>query len=660
MSNKELARRTSAQICFAGVNITKDIQPYLLSVQYTDNEEDETDDLQIKLQDTQGIWLEKWLNTAVTAAAGGSTESDTETTEYSVSSANGVNVRAGEGTSFEKLGFLAYGTTVDVYAISRGWARIWYSGKTAYVSADCIEPLKAEVSISNIQVGDTVVVSGRPQYSSYGEGTPGATVTNYSGQVTYLNKREGVPYPIHVGYLGWFAESQISGAGGSGGEPSVGIESKGLRIQASILRQNWNDDGNDDVLECGQFELDSVTAQGPPSIVTIKGTSLAYSSSIRQAKKSKSWEGYTLKGILAEVTGKNGLSYMFSSSRNPVYKRVEQYQMSDIAFLQKLCNDCGAALKCTNNIVVIYDKTTYEQKPAVLMIEHNDGTYLSYNLKTGKNDVYTACTVSYTTSSGSVISATAYIEDYDEEDDDNQTLYINQKVTSQAEAQSLAEYLLKRHNSYEVTATFKMPGNPSLVAGNTVMLNGWGGWDGKYIIAQAKHLVSNAGYTTQIELRSVLAGKKIKKDTEETTTTSSKGGQKVVDVAEQQIGNGYSKYCAYFGMGRFEWCAAFVSWCAYEAGYGTSIVPKTTSCRVAINFYKEAGEWKSRGYEPKPGDQIFFDWDSDGVCDHTGIVSSYSNGTIYTIEGNKTGDIVATRTYSLNSGYIFGFGTPAY
>ena len=30
MSNKNLARRTKAEISFAGVNITKSIQPYLL------------------------------------------------------------------------------------------------------------------------------------------------------------------------------------------------------------------------------------------------------------------------------------------------------------------------------------------------------------------------------------------------------------------------------------------------------------------------------------------------------------------------------------------------------------------------------------------------------------------------------------------------------
>ena len=66
--------------------------------------------------------------------------------------------------------------------------------------------------------------------------------------------------------------------------------------------------------------------------------------------------------------------------------------------------------------------------------------------------------------------------------------------------------MLRLKNKYEYTATFTLPGNPDLVAGVTVMLSGWGAWDGKYIISQAKHTIGKSGYTTQIRLRHVLEG----------------------------------------------------------------------------------------------------------------------------------------------------------
>ena len=41
MSSVSNARRTAAQVSFGGVDITEDIRPYLLSLTWTDNEEDE-------------------------------------------------------------------------------------------------------------------------------------------------------------------------------------------------------------------------------------------------------------------------------------------------------------------------------------------------------------------------------------------------------------------------------------------------------------------------------------------------------------------------------------------------------------------------------------------------------------------------------------------
>ena len=69
MSDVNLPRRTEAEISFAGTDITKEIMPYLTGLTYTDNEADEADDLQIQLQDRDGLWLEDWLTEAVQASA---------------------------------------------------------------------------------------------------------------------------------------------------------------------------------------------------------------------------------------------------------------------------------------------------------------------------------------------------------------------------------------------------------------------------------------------------------------------------------------------------------------------------------------------------------------------------------------------------------------
>lgn len=134
MSFKDLDRRTAAQIAFAGVDITNDIRPYFLSATYIDNEEDATDDLQIKIQDRDGVWLQKWLASAVDAAAVATapgSASGVSPTSYRVTPKIGLNVRSGPSTSYKKLGALVCGTVVEVSAIKNGWATIQHNGQTA-------------------------------------------------------------------------------------------------------------------------------------------------------------------------------------------------------------------------------------------------------------------------------------------------------------------------------------------------------------------------------------------------------------------------------------------------------------------------------------------------------------------------------------------------
>lgn len=350
-----MARRTSAQIYFDGTDITESIIPYLLSTTYTDNEADEADDLQIKLQDRDSLWLESWINEAVRSAAA----------------------------------------------------------------------LK-------------------------------------------------------------------------------------LKIRVVLTQENQRSDGKDMTMDSGEFELDSVTASGPPAIVTIKATALPFSEPIRQTKKSRAWESYNLSGIAREIASASGMKCMYEVKNDPFYERAEQSKKSDIDFLSELCKDAGISLKATDNTVVLFDQTMYEALPPVMTITHGSGSYTKYKLNSGAAGTqYSSCRVSYTDSgSGTCIEGTAYAFDYDDEDDSDtgQRLEITTKVSSAAEAKEIAEKRLRLHNKYTRSASFTFPGNPELAAGVTVMLSGWGGWDGKYFVDSAKHSLGSLGYTTQISLRRVLEG----------------------------------------------------------------------------------------------------------------------------------------------------------
>lgn len=61
MSKKNYARRTAIKLYFKGTDISKELSKYLLSMTYTDKEENETDDINISIDDREGKWIKNWL-----------------------------------------------------------------------------------------------------------------------------------------------------------------------------------------------------------------------------------------------------------------------------------------------------------------------------------------------------------------------------------------------------------------------------------------------------------------------------------------------------------------------------------------------------------------------------------------------------------------------
>ena len=136
----------------------------------------------------------------------------------------------------------------------------------------------------------------------------------------------------------------------------------------------------------------------------------------------------------------------------------------------------------------------------------------------------------------------------------------------------------------------------------------------------------------------------------------------IVKLAQKQVGVYGSRYWKWWGAkGRMEWCCVFVSWLASETGTLNSYIPRFAAVSRGISYYKEKGQFKyASNYTPKPGDVVFFDFPSDYLVDHVGIVEKVENGTVYTIEGNANSDYVKRKEYAINSPYLYAYGVPDY
>ncbi len=169
---------------------------------------------------------------------------------------------------------------------------------------------------------------------------------------------------------------------------------------------------------------------------------------------------------------------------------------------------------------------------------------------------------------------------------------------------------------------------------------------------------------------------------------SKTGNQRVdiVNVAKTQVGyqeggyagttrgsNNVTEYGRWYGM-QDMWCAMFVSWCAMAAGISTSIVPSHSYTPTGLNWFRNKGQAYKRstvasgGYTPIAGDIIYFKSPRNtNITNHIGIVTSYSNGKVYTIEGNTSsatvstnGGAVAAKSYNITDTYIVYICKPAY
>lgn len=131
-------------------------------------------------------------------------------------------------------------------------------------------------------------------------------------------------------------------------------------------------------------------------------------------------------------------------------------------------------------------------------------------------------------------------------------------------------------------------------------------------------------------------------------------------VAASGVQKGYTRYGQWYGDPHGDWCAMFVSFCMHYGG--VEGIPIHSGCvswireLEAMNLYRKQGT-----YRPDAGDIIFFDWESDGLADHVGLVSELKDGSdgspaeLITLEGNSSNRVQYV-SYDPEDTRIAGYG----
>ena len=118
----------------------------------------------------------------------------------------------------------------------------------------------------------------------------------------------------------------------------------------------------------------------------------------------------------------------------------------------------------------------------------------------------------------------------------------------------------------------------------------------------------------------------------------------------------------------YAWCQAFQSYAADQVGVLNTSIPKTASCSMAVNWYKERGEFHLRtdDYIPKAGDLVFY---GKNGSSHVGlIIESPIDGYLQVVEGNvcDSNGNYSVQKFTQNSkrrvdsSYVYGYASPSY
>lgn len=270
-------------------------------------------------------------------------------------------------------------------------------------------------------------------------------------------------------------------------------------------------------LPCGTFYVDSIRVSGSPRTCSIEGVSVPLQTPIRRKTKTRAWEKKLLKGIAQQIAGENKMSLFWDVwDNNPLYEREDQKRESDLTFLMRLCENAGLSLKVTEYKIVIFDQASYEKKTPVKTITLGESDVLSWDFTATVSERYKSVTVKYRDPKALAVASRVdesiraddvkcieYTYTDDSADSSGQEYEMKTRAKTLDEAMRLAKAKLRSLNRRAVTGSMTLIGDVDLVAGVVVTLEGFGSFDGGFIIESAEHSVGSGGYTTSLSLRRV-------------------------------------------------------------------------------------------------------------------------------------------------------------
>jgi len=253
-------------------------------------------------------------------------------------------------------------------------------------------------------------------------------------------------------------------------------------------------------LKCGTFAVDGIEYSGPPSVATIKATSAYVTTSLRKEKKTRAWEAVSLKTIAQTVAGKAGLKLQFDAASNPAFGRIDQKSRSDLDFLTGLAEREGLRVKTSGGKLIIFSQAAYDLRSSVRTFTRGDAQIINYRFSTDSSEAYSKVEVRYRKPKAK--KTLVYTYKPKDAPETGQTLRLNERCESTAEAERIAKNRLSAANRGIRSGELEIVGDISMLAGQNITVAGFGSKvNGLYAVEEAKH--SLWPYSNGLEIRKI-------------------------------------------------------------------------------------------------------------------------------------------------------------
>jgi phage protein D len=263
--------------------------------------------------------------------------------------------------------------------------------------------------------------------------------------------------------------------------------STGAKIQLKI--------GYEELVDCGVFEVDEIEFTANPDSVTIRAIAAPITKGLR-TKKSAAFEKQTLSKIVNRVARIHSLTQL-GKINDVTIDRITQRQETDLSFLSRLATIYGHVFSVRGATLIFDSIYELEGRNPVAILTRAD--ILSMNVRDKITKVYKKSKTRYhNPQNGQFVSSE---QEGNPESSDDLEIWI--KVEDKQQAEQVAKAKLHDKNSQKVEGTISVEGNPYVLAGNNIQLNGFGVLSGVYHIISSTHSISEQGYSTSAQIKKV-------------------------------------------------------------------------------------------------------------------------------------------------------------